>query len=434
MIDTWVRRSICSSAVLFAATAFEASAQNRAVEPRLDLRTVLDSVARSHPAIEAARQRANAAHGARTSAGGFGNPMLSYQVENTAFPGRTTPVGIDREVTTTLTLPLEPIYQRGARVRQADAEVRAADAEADASRQLTLRDAAHAYFLVAQVQVRVEAMREVASWLDTVVSYNRSRVEEGVVAEADLIRAEVERGRVSAELVARESDLVRARAELAAFLGDSNFVRSSNLVTIPRDVLSMPDVARAVTGARPDVRMARARMEASEAAVGAERTMLIRDLGVTLGSKRMLGTTSMVAGLSVPVPLFNQNRGEIARASAERSAATLDLEVATRSAQMQLVGLREAARLLTTRASALASAADTGYLARAEQAKQIALGAYREGAVPLLQVLDAARAWSDARIAFYDLLLAQHQSVLDLLVASGADLRTSFASYSSATP
>jgi cobalt-zinc-cadmium efflux system outer membrane protein len=271
-------------------------------------------------------------------------------------------------------------------------------------------------------------MREIASWLDTVVSYNRSRVEEGVTAEADLIRAEVERGRVSAELVTHESDLIHARADLAGFLGDSSFVQSPTLVAIPRAVLAMPDVAETGASANPDVRIARARMEASEAAVSAERTMLIRDVGATIGSKRMLGTTSMVAGLMVPLPLFNQNRGEIARASAERSAAALDLVGVTRVTRVQLVGLRESARLLTARASALASAADTGYLARAEQGKRIALGAYREGAVPLLQVLDAARAWSDARIAFYDLLLAQHQSILHLLVASGADLRTSFAS------
>jgi outer membrane protein, heavy metal efflux system len=433
MIDALVFRSVVSSAALVCSAALTAAAQSQTTEPQLNLRTVLDSVARNHPAIEAARQRANAARGSRTSAGAFGNPVLSHQVENSAFPGRTAPVGIDREVTTTVTLPLEPIYQRGSRVRQADAEVRAAEAASNATRQNTLRDAARTYLLVAQAQVRVDAMREVASWLDTVVSYNRSRFEQGVAAEADLIRVEVERGRVSAEIVTRESDLVRARADLAGFLGDSNFVRSPTLVAIPRTVLAMPDVAATDVSANLDVRTARARMEASEAAVSAERTRFIRDVGVTIGSKRMLGTTSMVAGLMLPMPLFDQNRGEIARASAERSAAALDLVGVTRVTQAQLVGLRESARLLTARASAFASTADTGYLARAEQARHIALGAYREGAVPLLQVLDAARAWSEARIAFYDLLLAQHQSILDLLVASGVDLRTAFASTDATT-
>jgi outer membrane protein TolC len=122
--------------------------------------------------------------------------------------------------------------------------------------------------------------------------------------------------------------------------------------------------------------------------------------------------------------LFEQNSGEIARATAERDAAAFELGASARSARSQLSGAIEAARLLTERASTMSMGADSGYLARADQARRIALGAYREGAVPLIQVLDAARAWNDARLAYYDLLFAQHQSVLELLFASGVDLRT----------
>jgi len=101
----------------------------------------------------------------------------------------------------------------------------------------------------------------------------------------------------------------------------------------------------------------------------------------------------------------------------------LDLEASTRTARAQLAGAIAAAQLLTERASVLSATTDTGFLARAEQAKRISLGAYREGAVPLLQVIDAVRAWSDARMTYFDLLFAQHQSVLDLLYASGSDIR-----------
>jgi len=44
--------------------------------------------------------------------------------------------------------------------------------------------------------------------------------------------------------------------------------------------------------------------------------------------------------------------------------------------------------------------------------------------VPLLQVLDAARAWGEARVAFYRTLYAQHESVIALLAAQGSDLFT----------
>jgi outer membrane protein TolC len=72
----------------------------------------------------------------------------------------------------------------------------------------------------------------------------------------------------------------------------------------------------------------------------------------------------------------------------------------------------------------MAGAGPDGLLARADEMRRIALGAYREGAIPLIQVLDAARAWGDTRLTFYRTLYAQHQMVLALIVANGGDLFT----------
>jgi cobalt-zinc-cadmium efflux system outer membrane protein len=150
--------------------------------------------------------------------------------------------------------------------------------------------------------------------------------------------------------------------------------------------------------------------------------MLIRQLGATIGTKRMAGTTSMIAGLSLPIPLFDANRGEVQRASAERDAAAFELANQERMASAEVVGAFEAARLLTDRARVLTRGGPDNYLARAEEARRIALGAYREGAVPLFQVIDAARTWGDARLTYYRTLYAQHQSVIALLAAEGSDL------------
>jgi cobalt-zinc-cadmium efflux system outer membrane protein len=152
--------------------------------------------------------------------------------------------------------------------------------------------------------------------------------------------------------------------------------------------------------------------------------MLFRDAGATLGAKQMMGTTSMIAGLSIPFPLFDQNRGEVARATAERDVARYDLVAQERAAYADAAGAAAAARLLAERAMALGAGGPDSFLARADEMRRITLGAYREGAVPLLQVLDAARTWGDARLTFYRTLYAQHQAALALVVATGGDLFT----------
>jgi outer membrane protein, heavy metal efflux system len=171
---------------------------------------------------------------------------------------------------------------------------------------------------------------------------------------------------------------------------------------------------------RPDVRAARDRTAAGRSAITSERTMVIRQLGATFGTKQSAGSTSFVGGVSLPFPLFDQNRGEVARARAERDEAAAQLVAIERAARAEIDGATEAARVLLDRLGTLARGPRT-YLDRAEEARRIALGAYREGAVPLAQVLDAARAWGEARVTYHELLLAQHQSVLEVLVATGRD-------------
>jgi cobalt-zinc-cadmium efflux system outer membrane protein len=432
--------------VLMLAAATSASAQRAIVEAPLTLRMLLDSVRVSHPLIEASSARVQAARGARTTASTLGNPVLSYAVDNTPFPGGRPIEGLDREAMTTVTLPLEPFYQRGARVTRANADIRAAEADGMATRQRVALDATRAYYRVALGQIMVATSRDLSAWLDTVVAYNRFRVKEGVTSEADLIRSGLERDRAAADATMAEAELAQGRAELSAFLGQPQVGRQVEVVAVPDVPLVMPrfavlgDEPPAVGGtrampsprttilaptalaARPDVRAARERLAAASASIVAEQRMVIRQIGATIGTKQMAGSTSMIAGLSLPIPLFDANRGEVQRASAERDVAAFELANQERVASANVIGAYESARLLTERATILTRGGPDSFLARAEEARRIALGAYREGAVPLFQVIDAARTWGDARLTYYRTLYAQHQSVLAFLATQGADL------------
>lgn len=400
----------------------------------LTLLDVLDATRSGHPVVEAAKARARAAAGTRTTMRSFANPVLSYDVENASFPNGKPIIGMDRETMTTAMVPLADIYQRGARVRRADADVRAVEADARAVQQQLALDAARTYFRTAVAQTSADAARDLTAWLDSVVAYNRARVEQGAAAEADLIRAELERDRAAADATMKQADLARIRADLATFLVGSRerfggivAVDSTPLTLEPARDVAFPPSGPGVTAAalsRYDVRAAHERLTAASAGVSSERSMIVRDFAATLGTKRSGGMTSMVAGLSVPIPLFNPNRGEIARATAERDAAAFELAARERSARAELTGAYDAARLLTDRAVQLTRVADgrPPFLVRADEARRLALDAYREGAVSLLQVIDAARAWNEARVMFYQTLYAQHESVALLLAARGDDL------------
>lgn len=410
----------------------------------LTLREVLDSAAARYPAVLAAQARVRSAEGSRITAGLIANPVVGYQVQSNANPPLGPGLGatFNQQRTATVTLPLEAIFQRGPRVRRADAEIRAAENEALATRRRATLDAAQMFYRAALAQVGVATSRSLVLWLDSLVAYNRARVAEGAAAGADLIRTQLERDRAAADVTVQEAELARARATLSTFSGmpaadSATFVVTDPLpFSIPSDLggtalgpasASLADAPEAMPPAlseRPDVRAARERVTAAGASIAAERTLIVRQLGLTAGMVRAFGTTSLVAGLSLPLPLFDVNRGEIARAKADRDAARYELAAREQAAAAEFAGAAEAAKLLTNRTRALLYGPET-FLSRADEARRIALGAYREGAVPLFQVIDAARAWNAARLTYYGTLYAQQQAVLALVIAAGRDLQAS---------
>ncbi len=295
------------------------------------------------------------------------------------------------------------------------------------ARRQVLLGAAHAFYRVALAQVAVDVAAETRSALARLESLNRLRVKEGAAAEGDLIRVQVELARGESDLALEEVDLARARAELMPYLGglEATYAAGDSLrVAVPATVastLALPPAATSLIAnahrSRPELVEARARVAAAGAEAGYQRTLTIRQLGATFGSKRINGASSMIAGLSIPLPLFDQNRGELQRATAERVAAEQELVWAERTISAQV----QAAYAAVQKLSAQVAELHGSFLARAEEGRRITLTAYEEGDASLLQVLDATRTLGDARITYYRVLFAQRQSLLDLAAAAGEE-------------
>lgn len=407
----------------------------------LGLMEVLRRATNQHPLIEAARARVAAAAGARRTAGTLPNPIFTYSVENTGFPGRRAPPGLERETQTYATLPLEPLIQRRPRVRRADEDLKAANAVLARARQLVALDAARAFFRVAAAQIAVEGAEEVRARLAEIVSFNQARVNEGVASEADLIRAQLELDRLAASVTLERVELLRARADFATYVTGPADARMAIAVAEPvriegqgADVLrvsladaaafgdlsgspQLGDLLLRAQAAHPDLVASRARAAAARAEVGYQQALTIRQVGATMGSKRSAGLTSMIAGVSLPIPLFDRNRGEIQRAVGERTAAEQESAWAERQVAAEVQAAYEAARLLTDQATRLRGS----FLNRAAESLRLAVAAYQEGAVSLLQVFDASRTLADARLAYYQTVFAQRQRLLELQAAVGAD-------------
>lgn len=386
---------------------------------------VIATAIAQHPLVEAAGARLDAARGVRQTAATLPNPIATYWVEHGTV-GQTLSgndvLGGDlvRETQTYFTVPLDPLFQRAPRIRRADEEIKSAEANIKTARRQVALDAARIFFRVALAQVAVEAAQQNRGGLDRLVSYNQARVSQGTVPELDLIRARVELDRAATNVTLAEVDLVRSRAELWAFLGFPSPAPNTFTVTLPgartaAGLLALADYVARAREQRPEIVSARARVAAAAADIEYQRRLAVRQLGATVGFKRSVGNNSFLGGVSIPIPLFDQNRGEVQRATGESLAAQKELAWSERSVAAEVQGAYDAAQQLSAQLSALQNA----FVERAGEADRITLAAYQEGAATLLQVLDTTRALSETRLIYYRLLLAQQQSMVDLALAVG---------------
>lgn len=317
---------------------------------------VVTAALAQHPLVDAARARVEAARAERTRVGLLPNPVGTLWVENATFPGQASVAGLNRETSAYVTLPLDPLLQRSSRVRRADEDVKAADAVMALARRQVAVEAVRGFYRVALAQALADEAEEVRAALEQLASYNRSRVKEGVTAEGELLRVEVELDRATTQVTVAEVELARSRAALQPYLGDA-LGGARTLASIRVDVpdravpttASIPTLGVALARARdqrPELVSGRAHTAAATAAIEVERTLSVRQFGATVGSKRIGGPNahnSMIAAISITVPLFDRNRAGVERATRERLAAEQEVAWTERTIAGEVQGAYESA-------------------------------------------------------------------------------------------
>jgi cobalt-zinc-cadmium efflux system outer membrane protein len=141
-------------------------------------------------------------------------------------------------------------------------------------------------------------------------------------------------------------------------------------------------------------------VEAQEAARRAARREAWPDPSVTAGYKRQSnGAEGAFLGVGIPLPFFDRNRGAAEAASARLQAAKTQQVLARREIRNE-VRRAYAAYTSARRQSQLLEGdllRDSGDLLR------IAQTSYDEGEMSLVELLDAADAYRDARLRSVDL-------------------------------
>jgi cobalt-zinc-cadmium efflux system outer membrane protein len=344
--------------------------------------------------LRLARSRAERAAGVARQAGAFPNPSLNATHEPLSGGG-----GSYSETYLTASQRLELSGSRGAR---SDASGRRRDAALELLRADSLRlafEVKRAYIETLLAQERRAVTARIAGVFRTAAESASERFDAGDVSLYSLRRIRVERARYETLLADTEMEVGSAQRLLAAVVAPTG--SETRLAAAPLPAATPPAVPEGVLGlaaveGRPELAAARAEVQAEEAQARLVRAERIPDLTATGGFKRQSdGLRGVFLGLSVPLPVFDRGGGAVEAADAGLRAAEERLALTRRQLENDVLRAIEAYRTLLARAGLLTedpAGGDTDLL-------DMALVAYGEGAMELVELLDAADALHEASIA-----------------------------------
>ncbi len=321
--------------------------------------------------------------------------------------------------------------QRGLAVGAAEQSVRAAEA----SRNDTVRNATfqmkQQFVNTAIAQRAVQFTRDEAKLSLETVELARKRLQAGAISDADLARLEVLAMQLEQAADRADQAYQQAKTALALVLG----VRPAPVdfqVDAPEvsSALSPPGLAGATLQAltseaqerRPDVAAARAQVEQARLSASLARRQLIPQFSLQLGyyqqgsSGNYINYPTGTIGISVPLPVFYQQQGQIGQAD----AANWTAEVALAKLEAQVASDVATAWSAMVSSRSAAQRAEQHLLARSRDARDLVNIQYAKGAASLLDLLDAERTHISNEIDYLQSLGAYWLAVFQLEQAVGA--------------
>ena len=415
---------VISFALPLATSSAGAIQAQTAQEQRLTLGGAVERARRSHPLIVAAKQRVAIAEAEKLESGLKPNPSLTVSGEN--FPLGPAPKGFEFgsgvDWFAVYTQTFETGGKRNLRVSLAEHNLEVAQGEASAVERRVVFEVKVAYQRVASARLRVELVRENHAGLSQLAGLNEVQVKEGYIAEGDLIKARLEAQRVEFQLRRAGLEYVRTKIELLRAMGASSFEEGELSFEIAEELNFQPvsintTLLREAAMRLPQVQAAQSRVERAESLLRLEQARVRPDITASVGYKRNGPDNALYAAVSAPLPLYNRNQTQIARAQAEVEAARAELQYAHNTVLAELAAARRAVEFNQKQVESLRAE----FLSLADESRSVSLAAYREGAVDLLVLLDAQRVRSQAQELYFQALYDYQLAIHELERAAGIE-------------
>ena len=372
-----------------------------------DLDRIIDLALERNPAILGAQSVIEQNEGRRTQAGAYPNPTLGAQTANGAI---RDPSNGDRMIEYGMTLhqTVEWPGMRAARKDAADAGLASATVGLEEAKLNLIAEVKQAFYELLLAERTVDLLQQNLEIVQEVARIVKARVRSGEGPQFEAVKAEVEVLKAKQEMTKAKNavrvKLVGLDTLTAGALGPRYKVQGD--FRLLRDRLDPEQMAARDLSQHPILKRQGKLVEQAEFTVTKERQGRVPNVTLFGGYARDAGREGMVAGVSVPTPLWYLQQGHIAAALGTQRREEAEL-IRARNDLGRAIN-QHAREAETAQEQILVY--EEGLLKQAQEALRIAQLSFRQGASSLLDVLDAQRVQRqitvDYNLARFELSLA----------------------------
>lgn len=371
----------------------------------LSLDSAISLAMRANPEIAVALREREAIEGKRSQAQVRPNPSISTSIQDTRSDTRQIFLQLNQEI--------ELGNKREARIETADAFYKKATAELDSKKAEIHANVVSAFYELLAAQERLALSNSSLEVARLALDASAKRVKAGKSSPVEETKSKIAESSAKIEFNQATSLLNSARKRLSALWGNPSPIFESAQGEVEKiPAISSLSVLSPVLESAPAINLAKLEINARDGMTKIERSKATPNITLSAGvvNNQEVGRNQALLGLTVPIPLFDSNQGNLQEAISRHYKA-----------QDELVALRSQLEAnLATQYERLNSARQTSdsirseILPGAQSAFDAATKGFSAGKFNFLDVLDAQRTLFQAKSQYIQALLDAHQAVAEI--------------------
>jgi len=317
--------------------------------------------------------------------------------------------------------------KRERRIEVAEAARSVVDVQLLNTMRTVVLDVQSAFVDVVLAEQNVALARESRNALESLVQVNTDRVRTGDLSQVELTRSRLAALQFQNDVRQQEARLAVARHHLANLVGRQDAaIQVSGDLRADRGNIELDVIQRLALERRPDLQALHRDQARSAAEIRLQLAQGKIDYTLsgefhhqTQATPENQNTGNLYGlSLSVPLPLFNRNQGEVARARQEERQA----EARVRALEAGIATEVRSAFETYTAAHDVVTTIESQMLAQAREVRSTTEYSYRRGEASFIELLDAVRAFNDTMQSYNGARAEYARSLYAIESISGAPL------------